>query len=203
MKITADAMALSIIWAKKYNPWLWDFKQKRWGKAALFQGHEFLCSNQCQIDHALHNGWSSDAIKEALLDNKDKKLVHVYQILSKKQPIVDNSENYMTASDLYHKALFNGIISKASFGLDDLMKYQEPLFEITDQNKWAIRVMVNEKGIDTVLFAIDLAKNSSTTLTTPWGLKIFFDEAELDRKARKAKLTGMAIESNATRGEYV
>lgn len=202
MKISPDAIALSIIWAKKYHPWLWDFKANRWNQTSFAQRKSFLTSNQDQIQYALLNGWSPDSIKEALKTNKDKKLSHVYQILNKSEMTSEDIENYMTSSDLYHKALFNGIISKASFGLDDLMKYQEPLFSITDQNRWTLKVLVNEKGIDIILFAIDLAKDSSMVLNSPWGLKNFFEEAELNRKARKAKLTGLAIESNAMRGNY-
>ena len=201
--ISGDALALSVQWAKAFQPWLWNSKEKRWNNTA--RGQALLASNQEQLQYALESGWTRAAISQRLFQARATKqhVVHVYPLLRQACTTPDFNENLLNMTDdLCHRALFDGQFLKASFTLSDLAAYQVPLFPNEEALWWMLRVLVRDHTLDTILFAIDVAKETTLTypLRSPFGLKIFLAQAEIERKARLARMRGLALESADTRG---
>jgi hypothetical protein len=210
MHISPDAIRLSIIWAKKFQPWLWDKnvvlpngKKGCWNQTSLQRGQELLRSNQEQLQCALNDKWTVDMIADVLRKTSIKtKVPHIYQLLAGTGiPDMDEA-NLIPAKDPCHRALFDGLLIKQTFTLDDVLKYQAPLFPPTEVTSTALWVFVKERGLDCVLFAIDAAKRGDLALYSPWGLVLYMEAAESERKSRLDQLCGLGKESGVTRGAY-
>lgn len=203
MKISPDALALSVVWAKAFQPWLWDFKANRWNPKSLERGRALLLSNQEQLQYALESGYSPCYLRDLLTRAKREKRVvrHVYTLIYAQATLEPSGDLLVHDGTYVHRALYDGMLQRASFTLEDLVAYARRVLPEDDETRRALRILVSEHGLDRVLFALDAAA-SAEALRSPWGLKWHFAQADIEIAARRARLHGLAMESAGTRGMY-
>ena len=210
--ISPDAIGLSILWAKLFQSWLYNYKTR----TIRDKNHPLLIANQVQIEYFLRHDWTPTMVKDALniAKKENKKADHVYILLRGTQKDVTlstsgtssqdeldtniSSDNLLaTESSPTHRVLFerSGVV-KTSFTLTDLIERTKVIFPKSNMLSKALLTLVRAHGLDVLLYAIEVAEVDNIKLRSPWGLVLMLDKAKQKRDARVGMLKGLVLEAN-------
>ena len=200
----SDAIYLLTVWAKLYQPWCWNFKRHTFtdkGKTS-----PLMHTMQEIFAQYLDHGWTVAGIERVLRDhitNGGSKKQSVYEILAsdQAQAVCDDEANLLsTEKELVHGALYDKGIMKARYTVDDLIERFKGLVEKRPAEK-AVRSLIEEFGLDAVLFMLDVAHDQHIQLKTPWGIKLFQEEANARRGHQQALRKAIAAQAQQLKGK--
>lgn len=187
MTISPEAIMLTVTWAKLFQPWVWNKTTRTWTE----KGKALSSCIMYQFQEALNRGQTTAGLDALLRDAKrdGQKLLHIYPLTSKPlSAILASDENPSILDDAtwyVHPHLLLDGVRLADFRLDDAVDYVHQAQWPKRQTRAAVKILINEWGLDHVLYAADvLHEQDEWHPDSPWSL-IWAKGEALDRMQRR------------------
>lgn len=194
MDISPEAKQLTAIWAKRFQPWMWNFHTRTWtekGKRAPLR-----TSIEQQFQSFLDRGHTLYDIQHILSWAKEQKLaiLHVYPLLAEHLCGIlpdEESANLLSDAQNCHPVLFqvNGLRVER-WTIEDTARYvyRDITWSLEEWAQCALLTLVRDWGLDVVLFAGDVMRDREFVPYSPWGVVVMQDEAQQRYQRRQSVL---------------
>ena len=182
----SDVYRLALLWVRMFQPWMWSKKTNNITANGKHSG--LFLSIQEQIEFAMSRGWSVAQLEKAFRDGKERKFTgSVYKLITESvKTCIDVPKTLINGTEDYthHELIDDAGQIKPVYTLIDIIRYMKAQTGINVHQK-TMKTLVDEIGLDLLLFCIDEAHYSSTELRSPYGLRMFLEDAKYRQRRQK------------------